>query len=130
MPGYWQALRAFSPSLRRFLISFPIAVSVPFGIAAVLMNLYLLRLGFDVRFIGFLNALGQLVWATAAIPAGMLSIRVGLRNGMMLGQGLFGLGLALVLLVEFQPEPLWSAWLIGGQAVMMLGAAFITVNIP
>jgi MFS family permease len=128
--GYWQALRAFSPSLRRFLISFPISVSVPFGFVAVLMNLFLLRLGFDVRFIGFLNALGQLVWATTAIPAGMLSIRIGLRNGIILGQGLFGLGLALILLVESQPEPLWRAWLIGGQSVMMLGAAFITVNIP
>jgi MFS family permease len=130
MPGYWQALRAFSPSLRRFLISFPIAVSVPFGITAVLMNLFLLRLGFDVQFIGFLNALGQLVWASSAIPAGMLSIHMGLRNGIMLGQGLFGLGLALVLLVETQPEALWSAWLIAGQAVMLLGVAFITVNIP
>jgi MFS family permease len=130
MPGYWQALRVFSPSLRRFLISFPIAVIVPFGLIAVLMNLFLLRLGFDVRFIGFLSALGQLVWAASAIPAGMLSIRIGLRNGIILGQGLFGLGLALILLVETQPEPLWRAWLIGGQSVMLLGAAFITVNIP
>jgi MFS family permease len=130
MSGYWQALRAFSPSLRRFLISFPIAVSVPFGLIAVLMNLFLLRLGFDVRFIGFLSALGQMVWAATAIPAGMLSIRIGLRNGIMLGQGLFGLGLVLILLVETQPESLWRAWLIGGQSVMLLGAAFITVNIP
>jgi MFS family permease len=130
MSSYWQALRAFSPSLRRFLIAFPITVVVPFGIIAVLMNLYLLRLGFDVRFIGFLSALGQLVWAATAIPAGLLSIRIGLRNGIMLGQALSGLGLALILLVETQPEQLWYAWLIGGQSLMMLGAAFVTVNIP
>ncbi|HEU5102287.1 MAG TPA: MFS transporter [Roseiflexaceae bacterium] len=130
MSSYWQALRAFSPSLRRFLISFPINVIVPFGIIAVLMNLYLLRLGFDVRFIGLMVAVGQLVWAAAAIPAGMFSIRIGLRNGIMLGQALSALGLALILLVETQPEQLWQLWLIGGQAVFMLGTAFITVNIP
>jgi MFS family permease len=130
MSSYWQALRAFSPSLRRFLIGFPINVIVPFGIIAVLMNLYLLRLGFDVRFIGLMIGAGQLVWAAAAIPAGMFSIRIGLRNGIILGQVLSGLGLALILLVETQPTYLWQAWLIGGQAMFMVGTAFITVNIP
>lgn len=46
---------------------------------------YLLRLGFDVQFIGLMVGLGQVVWAAAALPAGMLSNRIGLGNGLMLG---------------------------------------------
>jgi MFS family permease len=101
-----------------------------FGFLAVLQNLFLLRLGFEARFIGLMLGVGQLVWATAALPAGLLSNRLGLRNGLLLGRGLAGLGLALMLLVEDQPASLWRPWLMASQGVVMLGAAFITVNIP
>jgi MFS family permease len=104
--------------------------TVFFGLVAVLQNLFLLRLGFEARFIGLLLGVGQIVWAAAALPAGLLSNRIGLRNGILLGQGLSGLGLALMLLVEGQPEALWRTWLMASQGVVMLGAAFITVNIP
>ena len=77
---YGQAVRAFSPSLLRFLFASAIGTLVFFGIVAVLQNLFLLRLGFDARFIGLMLAVGQLVWAAAALPAGMLSNRIGLRN--------------------------------------------------
>jgi MFS family permease len=89
---YWQAMRAFSPSLRRFLLAMALILMTGFGLIPVLQNLYLLRLGFDVQFIGLLAGLGQVVWAAAALPAGMLSNRLGLRNGLMLGYALFGLG--------------------------------------
>jgi MFS family permease len=60
----------------------------------------------------------------------MLSNRIGLRNGIVSGLGFFGLGLALMLLVEHQPESLWRVWLMSSQGVMNLGIAFISVNIP
>lgn len=129
MHEYWQALRAFSPSLRRFYLSSALTMTVAFGLAAVLQNLYLLRLGFDARFIGLVLGIGQLVWAAAALPAGLVSGRFGLRRGIQLGNVLFATGLALILLVETQPAALWRPWLIGSQAVMMIGAAFMTVNI-
>ncbi len=129
MHEYMLALRAFSPSLRRLLLGNALITAVAFGLSAVLFNLYLLRLGLDAGFIGLVQGLGQLVWAAAALPAGLVSSRIGLRNGYMLGAGCFGVGLALVLLVENLPAALWTAWLIFGQAVTMLGAAFITVNI-
>jgi MFS family permease len=129
MHEYLQAIRAFSPSLRRFLISSALTTTVAFGLAAVLQNLYLLRLGFDARFIGLVLGIGQIVWATTALPAGLFSSRIGLRRGYQMGSGFFALGLALILLVETQPVSLWRAWLIGSQMVMMLGAAFLTVNI-
>lgn len=129
MHEYWQAMRTFSPSLRRFYLSNALILTVAFGLAAVLQNLYIVRLGFDARFIGLVLGIGQLVWAAAALPAGLVSSRIGLRHGIQLGNGLFAVGLALILLVETQPASLWRAWLIGGQAVTMVGGAFMTVNI-
>jgi len=123
-------MRAFSPSLRHFLLATALGATAVFGIVAVLQNLFLLRLGFDARFIGLLLGVGQMVWAAAALPAGLLSNRIGLRNGLLLGHGVTGMGLALMLLVESQPESLWQTWLLGSQGVTMLGVAFISVNIP
>jgi MFS family permease len=127
---YRLAMATFSPSLRRFLMAMALGFVAGFGLVGVLQNLYLLRLGFDVQFIGLLLGLGQIVWAVAALPAGLLSNRIGLRNGLMLGIALFGLGLALLLLVESRPEPQWPAWLMASQAVWWLGAAMLSVNVP
>jgi hypothetical protein len=47
------------------------------GLQAVLLNLYLLRLGFDAPYIGLLAGLGQRVWAAAALPAAQVSNQIG-----------------------------------------------------
>jgi MFS family permease len=125
---YWQAIRSFSPSLRRLLLSMSLILFTAFGLQPVLQNLYLLRLGFDVQFIGLLAGVGQVVWAAAAIPSGMLGNRIGLRNSLLLGCALFGLGLALFLLVGSVPPPQWRVWLIASQTIFWFGVALITVN--
>jgi MFS family permease len=130
MADYLQILRSFSPSLRRFLLASSLATTVYFGIMAVLFNLYLLRLGFDARYIGLLAGLGQVVWAAAALPAGMLSSRIGLRNSIQLALAIFGLSIALTLLVELVPEARWEAWLLGCYVVLNIGIALYTVNVP
>lgn len=125
---YWQAIQSFSPSLRRLLLSIPLTFITAFGLQPVLQNLYLLRLGFDVQFIGLLAGIGQIIWAAAAIPAGMLGNRIGLRNSLLLGYALFGLGLALLLLVESIPISLWQTWLIASQVISWCGVALLSVN--
>src|SRR5436190_4535942 len=100
MPAYWQTIRLFSPSLRRFLIAMALFMMADFGILAVLQNLFLLRLGFDVKFIGLIWSLGTLVWAIAALPAGLFGSRLGLRNGILTGQALYIVALVPMLLVE------------------------------
>jgi predicted MFS family arabinose efflux permease len=127
---YARAVRTFSPSSRRLLLAQSLMMMTGFGLMPVLQNLFLLRLGFDVQFIGLLAGLGQVVWAMAALPAGRLSNRIGLRNGIMLGFALFGAGLALLLLVENRPASQWQAWLMASQVIFWLGAALITVTIP
>jgi hypothetical protein len=70
MSMYWHAIRSFSPSLWRLFASLALVGSVSMGLQAVLLNLYLLRLGFEAPYIGLLAGLGQPVWAAAALSAG------------------------------------------------------------
>ncbi len=128
MSEYWQRVRAFSPSLRRLMLAAVCMLAVWSGLMAVLYNLYLLRLGFDARTIGLLGGLGALVWGLAALPAGLLSNRIGLRNSLQLGGVLYGLGVALTLVVEQLPPAQWQAWLLGSGVVMNVGIAFAMVN--
>ena len=130
MPGYRQAVRAFSPSLWRLFASLALIISVSMGLQAVLLNLYLLRLGFDARYVGLLAGIGQLAWAISALPAVLVSSRVGLRNSFQLSLALGGLGLALVLCAESFPRSSWEISLIAGQVVMNVGLAIGTVSMP
>lgn len=89
---------------------------VPFGIIAVLFNLYLLRLGFDARYIG-LSGRARTAGVGRVSPCRLdcCSNRIGLRNSMEAGIFVFGTALALVLLVELLPQAYWQAWLLGSQ---------------
>src|ERR671932_559453 len=78
------------------------------GNQAVLLNLYLLRLGLGAQFIGLLIASGQLTWAIAALPAGAIGQRLGLRATLILASALAALGMGLLLLVELLPRSLWT----------------------
>ena len=130
MSGYLQAVRAFSPSLWRIFASIALVISVTMGLQAVLLNLYLLRLGYDARYVGLLAGIGQLVWAVAAFPAIFIGNRFGLRNSFQLSLALGGFGLVLILCAESFPRQWWDACLIGGQVVMNVGLAIGTVSMP
>lgn len=125
---YWQAVRSFSPSLQRFLLAMSLTLFTAFGLQPVLQNLYLLRLGFDVQFIGLLAGVGQIVWAAAALPSAMLGNRMGLRNSQLLGCALFALGMVLLLTVGSVAVSQWRVWLIISQVIFWCGVALLTVN--
>jgi MFS family permease len=131
MAEYWRRMRELPRSLWLMLLAIGLALFVWQGLLAVLYNLYLLRLGFDAQAIGLLVGFGTLVWGLAALPAGLLSNRIGLRTSMQIGIGLYGLGIALTLLVEHGvPPEQWRAYLIGCQIVMNIGIAAATVAVP
>ena len=54
----------------------------------VLFNLYLLAVGFDIRFIGLRLLIGFIARALTAIPAGLLSDRIGRKASFILGDGI------------------------------------------
>ena len=54
----------------------------------VLFNLYLLAIGFDIRFIGLRLIIQFIARALTAVPAGLLSDRIGRKASFILGDGI------------------------------------------
>lgn len=130
MLAYLAELRRLNRSVRLiFLASAAIGFTVYGGIYSVLLNLFLLRLGYGPEFIGLVNGAGLLGLAATAIPSGMLGRRIGhavaVRSGLVLAGVCLGmLPLAAVLPVSFRP-----AWLLATFALGMPGTASFYVNI-
>ena len=124
----WSILREFSPDVRRLIGVWGFMAFGYFGITGVLVNLYLLRLGYGVEFIGLLIALGQGLWAVTSLPAGALSRRIGLRTAMILAPAFVAGGLGLMLLVEMLPRSVWSMWLFAGWMTSWIGASLLNVS--
>ena len=119
----------FSPDVRRLIGVWGLVDSIGyFGISGVLVNLYLLRLGYGVEFIGLLIASGQGLWAVTSLPAGALSRRIGLRTAMILAPAFVAGGLGLMLLVEMLPRSVWSMWLFAGWMTSWIGASLLNVS--
>jgi len=65
-----QAIGLLSRNARLYLASAALMGFTIFGgIYSLLMNLYLLRLGYGLEFIGVVNAAALLGWAVACLPA-------------------------------------------------------------
>jgi len=124
----WRVLFTFNRNIRLFLTAWALLAFAYFGIQGVILNLYLLRLGFDTQFIGSLIASGQIVWALVALPAGMIGQRIGLRGALIAGYILSMLGNAFLLMVEWLPGNALTAGLYFAWILAWLGAALISVN--
>jgi MFS family permease len=98
------------------------------GIYAVLFNLYLLRLGYGVEFIGLLSGTAFLVSALCAIPAGMFGRRWGLRRGVLGGYCIWTVASFLIPLSEFVPVSLRTGWLLAAWSLTWCGAILFLVN--
>ncbi len=117
-------IRGFGRNLNLVLASHFLAYLAYSGLYWLLSNLYLLRLGYSVRFFGVINAIGFLVYALASYPAGHLVPRWGLKRSLVLGAVLSTLFLVGFPLVESFPRgvrPLLFAltMLIGGMGYAM-----------
>ena len=124
---YVRNLRLLSRDVRLYFIT-PALVGLSWmGIYSVVFNLYLLRLGYDARFIGQVNAVGTLTYALAALPAGALGRR-GVRRMMILGLSLVTMGLALPPLNEYLPSGWRAVWLMMTYPLGFFGAALYIVN--
>jgi len=124
----WRILRTFNRGIWLFLLAWALMAFSYFGIQGVLLNLYLLRLGFGPEFIGLLIASGQIIWAVMALPAGAIGARMGLRAALITGSVLLTLGMGMLLMVEAFPRSVWAIWLFGCWMLLWVGAALNTVN--
>lgn len=118
----------FNPQARLF---FAVVFGMGFGIEGVynvLLNLFMLRLGYGPEFIGLINATGLLAFALTSLPAGLLGAKVSATRLMKMGGGMALLGATLLPMAEALPTDWRQSWLVFHYVVMLAGFAFFFVN--
>lgn len=98
------------------------------GIIAVLTNLYILRLGYDSRFVGLCSAGSLFAMAISCLPAGALGRRFGSLPLMIIG-----LSTSLLVYVAFSfsywvPDALQPAWVFGVNSLNGITTSLYIVN--
>jgi MFS family permease len=125
---YLKMLRLFSRDIRLFLICAALVGFAWDGMRAVILNLYLLRLGYGPEFIGLLNGLGAFAFALLCPIAGAMGTRWGSRSMLITGASLLTAGFGLLPLAEFLPPDWREGWLLSATIVTHLGFAIYLVN--
>ena len=120
--------RQYDPQARLF---FAVVFGMGFGIEGVynvLLNLFLLRLGYGTEFIGLINAAGLLAFALTSLPAGLLGARISATRLMKMGGVMALLGAIMLPLAEALPAAWRQSWLLSHYVLMLAGFAFFFVN--
>ena len=84
---YMARTRQFSRNANLYVLHV-IGMDMIHGSFTVLFNLYLLAAGFDIRFIGLRLMIGFIASALTAMPAGLVSDRIGRKASFILGDGI------------------------------------------
>jgi MFS family permease len=128
MTTYLQTLLLFNRNVKLFLVAHAVNAFAYFGIYSLLLNLYLLRLGYGPEFIGLVNALGPLALGLCSMPAGLLSRRWGSRRALIVSYILIVIGFGLLPYAEYI-HPAWQqGWLLACYVGGWLGATLFAVN--
>jgi MFS family permease len=126
--NYLSTIRQFDRNVRLYLVTLA-TIGIGFiGLFSLLINLYLLRLGYGIEFIGIFGAAGVLTLALFAVPAGIIGGRLGSRRALILGMVFISVGLALVLQSELMPPSIRAAWLVSTYVLSWIGGALMIVN--
>lgn len=125
---YWQMIRSFGRDAQLLLLGVAVVGFALDGTIAVLLNLYLLRLGYGPEFVGVVNSGGLLAFALCSLPAGMVGSRWGSRRAMMVGYAIGMLGGMVLSLAELLPTAAQATVLVGSYMVIMLGMSLVFVN--
>ena len=80
--SYWQRVLLFSRNAKLFLVSHALT-QITLGVFSTIMNVYLLKMGFDKSYIGIYMAAGTLAAAISAIPIGVMADRFGRRRSVL-----------------------------------------------
>ncbi len=96
LADYVARTREFSRNANLYVVHV-IGMDMIHGSFNVLFNLYLLAIGFDVRFIGLRLMIQFIARAITATPAGLVSDRIGRKASFILGDGIGAL-IALIMI--------------------------------
>ncbi len=83
---YFEKIRSFSRNAKLYIVHV-FGMDFIYGTWEVLFNLYLLAVGFDIAFIGLRLLISGMAGALSAIPAGMISDRIGRKASFITGDG-------------------------------------------
>lgn len=125
---YLRALGGLSRDVRLFMVSVVVSGVCYMGLYFLLINLYLLRLGYGLEFIGVFVSTGAFSFAFFSLPAGMAGRRWGSRRPMIFGLALLAVGLAMLAVAGWVPTDWRSGWLLFFCALREFGNAFYLVN--
>ena len=126
--AYVQAMKRLNRDVRLFMVSAVVSGICYMGLYFLLINLYLLRLGYEIEFIGVFVSTGAFSFAVFSLPAGVAGRRFGSRRPMIFGRLVLMLGLGMLALSAWVPADLRSGWLIFFCALREFGNAFYMVN--
>ena len=121
-------IRNFNPQARLFFIVLVGMCFVVDGVYTVLLNLYMLRLGYGTEFIGLVNAVGLLTFACVSLPAGILGSRLSTTLLMKAGAAISVVGGLLLPQAELLPPGSREIWLVVFYALMLSGFSLFFVN--
>ncbi len=121
-------IRIFNPQARLFFIVLIGMCFVVDGVYTVLLNLYMLRLGYGTEFIGLVNAAGLLTFACVSLPAGILGSRLSTTLLMKAGVAISVVGGLLLPQAELLPPGPREVWLVVVYALMLSGFSLFFVN--
>lgn len=85
---YLKTIKSFKVNAKLLLANVLLRF-IGYGIFSLLFNLYILQIGYDVDFIGYLTALNNIAVALMAIPSGFIIDRFGLKRPLVIGYSLF-----------------------------------------
>ena len=117
MSLYLQTLRLFTRDLRLLLAAVTFHGISFFGITTLLLNLYLLRLGYGLEFIGLVNGVAPTGFAALSLQAGAFGRRWGYRRAVIAGMSVILLGTVLLPFNEFVPAGWQATWLVSTNAL-------------
>ena len=83
-----------------------------FGLYSVLLNLYLLRLGYGPEFIGLVQGTGIMAISVLSMPASAAGRRWGLNRVIIAGLSAGSLALVALSLSDLAPESIRAAWIL------------------
>ena len=122
-------LRRFNRDVRLYLIASALfGFSLFGGVYSLLLNLYLLRLGYGPRFVGLVNATGALSFAASSMPSGVLGGRWGSRRCMIAGICVSVIGFGVLSQAELVPPALQGNYILVTYSLALFGLALYFVN--
>ena len=100
-----------------------------FGLVVVLFNLYLLRLGYDTRFIGVANACMPTAFALTGIVSGILGRKWGNKRTSALAILFLILGVSLLPLTEYLASEIQQSAIISLRMLSGMGFSLFYINL-